>query len=66
MSRDLILAEIKRGPKTVAQLLDVVQGSSGYVSSACQRLVKKGQIKRVGLGRFGRSIDQRKERSNHD
>lgn len=24
------------------------------------------QIKRVGLGRFGRSIDQRKERSNHD
>lgn len=47
MSRDLILAEIMRGPKTVAQLLDVVQGSSGYISSACQRLVKKGQIKRV-------------------
>lgn len=47
MSRDLILAEIARGPKTVAQLLDVVQGSSGYVSAACQRLVKAGKIKRV-------------------
>ena len=47
MSNALILAEVLKGPKTVGQILDVVEGSSGYVSAACQRLVKAGKIKRV-------------------
>lgn len=42
-----ILAEVLKGPKTVAQIRDAVEGSSSYVSAACQRLVIAGKIKRV-------------------
>lgn len=47
MSSAIILAEVAKGPKTVAQLAEVIDARSNLISSRCRWLVKKGKIKRI-------------------
>lgn len=42
-----ILDEIMKGPKTVADLREVINCTSGQISASCQHLLKSGKIKRV-------------------
>ncbi|HQS98093.1 MAG TPA: hypothetical protein PK823_16545 [Novosphingobium sp.] len=58
MSRLGILAALKTGPKTTAELLRVTGTWSGGVSRDCAALVKDGRVKRIDgtSGRGSRAI----------
>lgn len=57
MSGSAIMAALRTGPKTTADLVNEVGIKSAYVARTCSRLMQKGLVRRVddGYGRGSRA-----------